>query len=91
MGVRRICVAQYAVNDRTIWREFAHRIGVRCAPRQQRSLTTATAEIDFFLRTAPARLRHPFRSTESVEALRLAPDPIEIASSDIVESQIGNG
>jgi len=91
MGVRRICVAQYAVHDRAIWREFAHWVGIPSAAGEQSSLTTATAEINFFLGATPAWLGHPFRSAESIETFRLPPDPIEFACSHIFETQIGNG
>src|SRR5439155_3664921 len=33
----------------------------------------------------------PFRSTKPIEAFRFAPNPIERASPDIFEAQIGNG
>jgi hypothetical protein len=68
MFVRRIRVTQHSVHYCAIGRQFADRISVRGVSGQQRSLATATAEIDFSLRTTPARLRHPFRSAESVEA-----------------------
>src|ERR1043166_10038943 len=90
MLARRIYFVQYAVHDPTIGRELAHRISVRSAPGQQCRLATAPAEIDFLLRTIPARLRHPSRSTELVEAFRFAPNPVEIAFPHIFEPQIGN-
>src|SRR5215471_9775571 len=90
MGVRRICIVQNAVHNRPVWRELANRVGICGISREQSSLTPATTEIDFSLRTTPTWLRHPFGSTESVKALRFAPDPIEIACANIFESQIGN-
>src|SRR6478672_7118111 len=90
MVARRICVEQHSFHDRAIRREFADGIGVRGVAGQQCRLATATAEIDFPLRTTLARFRHPFRSTESVEAFRFSPNPIEIACSDIFKTQIGN-
>src|SRR5262245_17357825 len=91
MVVCRIRVAYHIIYKCAVWREFADRIGVCGISSKQGSLTTTTAEIDFFLRTSPARLRHPIRSTESVEALRFAPDPSEMACSDVFETQIVNG
>ena len=65
---------------------------------QQCGLTTAAAKIDFFLRTTSARLGHPFRSTEAIEAFRFAPDPIEITGrtfskrkSGIADDAVGQG
>src|SRR5438128_1362993 len=53
-----------------IWRKLADRVGVRRISCQQCSLTTATAKIDFSLRTTLARLGHPFRSAKPVETFR---------------------
>src|SRR5262245_25074883 len=90
MDVRRICVLEHTIHDRTIWRELAHRIGVRSVSSQQSSLTTATTEIDFSLRTTSAWLGHPFRSAKSVKAFGFTPNPIEIACPNIFEPQIRN-
>src|SRR5206468_6555150 len=74
-----------------VWGEFVDRIGFCRVPCQQRGVTTATAEIDFSLRTTPARLRHPIRSAKACKTFRFAPDPIEVASPNIFKMQIGNG
>src|SRR6266404_672054 len=82
---------QHCVHHRAIWRKLADRVGVRRVSGQQRGLTTATAEIDFSLRTTPTRLRHPFRSAKPIETFRFAPNPIERARPDTFETQVGNG
>src|SRR5439155_19557841 len=78
------------VYSRAIWRQCANRIGIRSVPGEQGGLTTATAKIDFFLRTTLTWLRHPFRSTEPVETFRFTPNPIERACPNIFKMQIGN-
>src|SRR6266567_8062528 len=81
---------QHCVHHRAIWRKLADWVGVHRVSGQQRGLTTATAEIDFSLRTTLARLRHPFRSAKPVETFRFPPDPIKRARPDIFECEIGN-
>ena len=90
MVARRIYLAQHRIHDCAIWRQFTYRICIRSISGQQRGLTTAAAKIDFFLWTTPAGLGHPFRPTESVEAFRFTPNPIEIACSDIFKTQTRN-
>src|SRR6266404_6996064 len=82
---------QHCVHHRAIWRKLADRIGVCRVSCQQRGLTTATAEIDFSLRTTPAWLGHPFRAAKACKTFRFAPNPIEVTSPNIFETQIGNG